>query len=435
MDEKEIKEIADNIGKLAAAVDDVRKRMDEADKDRVGKGEFTTELERIGKELAENVKAVQGIELLQKRLDEVETRYARLKETQVEAGVKPSDHHRAILDALSCGFGDSQIIGGRAMRKETIEFFASDEYKRYSTFIGEYELETRTLVETVATAGGVFVSPEIEAEILKNVVDVDPVRSVAQVRAISTSDRLKGFRRTGTPTATWETELGTGTDAQGEYTDYEIPVHAMVGITPVSGDLLADVGFIEKEVTVDMAEQFSYTEGVAFVKGHGAGQPMGYTTSVSVDDNIYPAAVTSTGTAASDAVQPDDIPKMWGTLKARYRANATWAFNSNTYISLLSLADSNGRYYMMKDGGLISGPPNMLYSRPFIICESLPDEGSDVYPLWLGDFKAGYRIVDRSGIQLLRDIYTIWPRVYFKTRSRVGGQVVKPEAIKGLKTS
>lgn len=432
MDEKEIKEIAENIGKLAIAVDDVRKRMDDAD---IGEGEFKTELEKIGKELAENVTAVQGIELLQKRLDEVETRYARLQETQNEAGVKPSEHHKAILDALSCGFGDSSIIGGRAMRKETIEFFASDEYKQYSTFIGEYELETRTLTETVATAGGVFVSPEIEAEILKNVVDVDPVRSVAQIRAISTSDRLKGFRRVGTPTAAWETEIGSGSDSEPKYTDYEIPVHAMVGKTPISGDLLADVGFVEREITVDMAEQFSYTEGIAFVEGHGAGQPMGFTNSVGVDAALYPATVTSTGTAATDAVQPDDIPKMWGTLKARYRANATWAFNSNTYISLLSLADTAGRYYMMKDGGLISGPPNQMYGRPFIICETLPNEGSEVYPLWLGDFKAGYRIVDRSGIQLLRDIYTIWPRVYFKMRSRVGAQVVKPEAIKGLKTS
>ena len=159
---------------------------------------------------------------------------------------------------------------------------------------------------------------------------------------------------------------------------------------------------------------------------------MGFTFNVDVDDAIYPASVTGAGT---NVIDEDDIPAMWGTLKSRYRANATWAFNSDSYIKLLQLKDSNGRYFLIRDGGLISGPPNQLYGRPFIICETLPDEGSDVFPLWLGDFRAGYKIVDRSGIQILRDIFTIWPRVYFKMRKRVGAQVVLAEAIKALKTT
>ena len=48
----------------------------------------------------------------------------------------------------------------------------------------------------------------------------------------------------------------------------------------------------------------------------------------------------------------------------------------------------------------------------------------------IGDFKAGYKIVDRSGINIIRDPYTK-PFVKFYAVKRVGGgDVVNQEAIK-----
>ena len=65
----------------------------------------------------------------------------------------------------------------------------------------------------------------------------------------------------------------------------------------------------------------------------------------------------------------------------------------------------------------------------------MDNQGNDYYPIMLGDFKRGYRIVDRSGIALLVDPYSPYPGVNFNMRKRVGGQVIKPEAIKILKTT
>ncbi len=42
----------------------------------------------------------------------------------------------------------------------------------------------------------------------------------------------------------------------------------------------------------------------------------------------------------------------------------------------------------------------------------------------IGDFKAGYKIVDRSGINIIRDPYTEKPFVKFYAVKRVGGDVV-----------
>jgi HK97 family phage major capsid protein len=54
-------------------------------------------------------------------------------------------------------------------------------------------------------------------------------------------------------------------------------------------------------------------------------------------------------------------------------------------------------------------------------------------PLAFGDFKAGYQIVDRVGIRVIRDVYTQKPYVEFYTTKRTGGAVKNFEAIKLLK--
>ena len=47
-----------------------------------------------------------------------------------------------------------------------------------------------------------------------------------------------------------------------------------------------------------------------------------------------------------------------------------------------------------------------------------------------GDFNAGYQIVDRIGVRVLRDPFTAKPFVKFYTTKRVGGDVVNFDAIK-----
>lgn len=427
MDEKERKVLDEQLGELGTNLDDYRKRVDKLEEEGKSTSELREAIDKIGADMVEGFVSKQSFEALAAKNDQIEKRFEDLKFAQKDAGIEPDEHRKATLEMLRTNCFNSNALFGTPA-PSAVEFFRSESYMNYLK-------ENRTLTEGTDTAGGLFVDPVLETAILKNIVDIDPVRTIAQVTTIALSDRQKGWRRTGTPSASWETETGSGSDSQSSWAPYEIPVHALVGKTPISGDLLADVTFVENELISDMGEQFNFTEGVAFVEGTGAGKPMGFTTNVGTDDAIFPATVTSTGTAASNAIQADDIPKMWGTLKAPYRGNSTWGFNSNSFISLLSLKDGNNRYYLTADGGLAAGPVNLMYGRPFLILETLPDEGSDTYPLWFGDFRAGYRIVDRSGIQMLNDPFTIWPKVYFKMRKRVGGQVIKAEAIKGLKVS
>jgi HK97 family phage major capsid protein len=50
-----------------------------------------------------------------------------------------------------------------------------------------------------------------------------------------------------------------------------------------------------------------------------------------------------------------------------------------------------------------------------------------------GDFRRGYLIVDRAGVNVLRDPYSAKPYILFYTTKRAGGGVQDFDAIKLLK--
>jgi HK97 family phage major capsid protein len=65
----------------------------------------------------------------------------------------------------------------------------------------------------------------------------------------------------------------------------------------------------------------------------------------------------------------------------------------------------------------------------------MPNIAANAVPILFGDFKQGYQIIDRIGIRVLRDPYTNKPYVQFYTTKRVGGGLLNPEPLKGLKVS
>jgi HK97 family phage major capsid protein len=65
--------------------------------------------------------------------------------------------------------------------------------------------------------------------------------------------------------------------------------------------------------------------------------------------------------------------------------------------------------------------------------EDMPDIASNSFSIAFGDFARGYLIVDRVGINVLRDPFSAKPYVLFYTTKRVGGGVQNFEAIKLMK--
>lgn len=424
MDE-EVKQVTENIAKLSDEIVAVRTEIAELREANKGNGELTEELNAIAKDLTKDLVTRQELDNAKKYTDEVNAKVDALKHIQGEANVEDTKHRDTIMDFLRSG-GKTEF-----MKPESREFLQSKEYHRYASFLNKTDLESRTITEGNPASAGIFVDPQTEADVLKNYTVVDDVRSVARVITISGTNELKGFRRTGAPTAYHAGEVETGTASQSAYAPFKIGVHPIIVKTPVSADMLEDVPFIYSEVVADAGEAFGYTEGYDFVLGSGIDRPLGfYQLLADTDTTKYMAQVTGAGTAVLDK---NDFAHMWTELKVPYRANATWAFNSTSLYQILVMEATTGNYIW--NPGLQSGPPDKIYGRPYIICENLPDAANDILPLYLADWSKLYYIVDRSGIQMLRDDITSAWTTTFNMRKRFGGQVVKPEAGVALLTT
>ncbi|XVN43253.1 MAG: phage major capsid protein [Candidatus Rickettsia vulgarisii] len=71
-----------------------------------------------------------------------------------------------------------------------------------------------------------------------------------------------------------------------------------------------------------------------------------------------------------------------------------------------------------------------MFGIPVICVSEMPVLQQNNTIMALGDFKEGYKIVDRSNINIMRDPYTNKPFVKFYAVKRVGGDVINEKAIK-----
>jgi HK97 family phage major capsid protein len=118
-------------------------------------------------------------------------------------------------------------------------------------------------------------------------------------------------------------------------------------------------------------------------------------------------------------------------LKAGYRQNANWVMNRKTQGALRKLKDADGNY-LWQPSATADGRASFM-GFPLVEAEDMPNIGANSLSVAFGDFRRGYLIVDRQGVNVLRDPYSSKPYVLFYTTKRVGGGVADFDAIKLLK--
>ena len=118
-------------------------------------------------------------------------------------------------------------------------------------------------------------------------------------------------------------------------------------------------------------------------------------------------------------------------LKAGHRQNATFLMNRKTQSAIRKFKDADGNYLWMPPSA--PGVPASLMGFPVAEAEDMPNIAADAHAIAFGDFRAGYLVVDRVGLRILRDPYSAKPYVLFYTTRRVGGGVQNFEAIKLIK--
>jgi HK97 family phage major capsid protein len=297
--------------------------------------------------------------------------------------------------------------------------------------------EEKALQVGVIGDGGYVVPAEIETEITRLMTGISPIRAIAGVRQVSGSVYKRPITLTG-PQTGWVGETAsrptTNSQTLAELSYPTTELYAMpAATTAFLDDAAVDVGqWIADEVNAAFAAQ----ETTAFVTGDGTNKPKGFLAATTVAEASwewgklgYLATGTSGALPSSNAA--DLLIDLVYALKAGYRQNANWVMNRKTQGTLRKLKDADGNY-LWQPSATADGRPSFM-GFPLVEAEDMPNIGANSLSVAFGDFRRGYLIVDRQGVNVLRDPYSSKPHVLFYTTKRVGGGVADYDAIKLLK--
>jgi HK97 family phage major capsid protein len=352
---------------------------------------------------------------------------------------KALDETNALIAAVRVGAGSGKDELTADQKAHKAAFAA---YFRKGVEAGLRDLEVKLAAKTDADPdGGYLVDSTTEQTIDRVLMNVSAIRGIANVITISTQSYKKLVSQGGA-TAGWvgerQARSETNTPTLAEIVINAMEMYANPAATQTAlDDARIDIGqWFGDEVSTTFAEK----EGLAFYSGDGVLQPRGISTYAMVANASYAwnkiGFVTSgVASALSDSTHNgiDAILDLIYALKQGYRTNARFLMNRATQGVVRKLKDANNQYYWQPP--VQAGQPSQLCGYPVSDDDNVADVGSNAFPIWFGDFRRGYTIVDRAGIRVLRDPYTNKPYVHFYTTKRVGGAVTNFEAIKALKCS
>ena len=284
------------------------------------------------------------------------------------------------------------------------------------------------------TAGGFTVPEEMEATIDRVAATVSAMRGLATVMGIGT-DTYKKLVNQGGASAGWVGEKGsraeTDTPSLAEIAINTKEIYAMpVATQKLLDDSRIDIAaWLGNEVAIEFADE----EGDSFINGDGVSKPKGLDAYTKIANASYAWGKMGyiAGGHATLLNSADKLIDVTNALKPVYLNGSSWLMNRTTLNVIRKFKDGEGNYLWRP--GLEAGAPNVLLGYPTVTDDNVEDIGAGNYPLYFGNFKRAYLIVDRFGIRVLRDPFSSKPHILFYTTKRVGGGIVMYEAIKTMR--
>lgn len=336
--------------------------------------------------------------------------------------------HETILGRRGMG-------GGRAVDGKEAKIKAFNHLMRRGDINSIKDIDVQASASTLSDPDGGFLVPEeVEAQIDRVAQTVSAMRRISTVRSIST-DTYKKLVSQGGATSGWVAEKGarneTSNPTLAEIAINTKEIYAMPYATQtLLDDSRVDIGaWLADEVSMEFNEE----ESKSFITGDGVGQPKGIAAYTMIANASYAWGKVGyiAGGHATLLNNSDKLIDLQHALKSVYRNGAVWLMADSAVNAIRKLKDGDGNYIWRP--GLTEGSPDTILGKPVEIDDNVDAIAANKYPVFFGNFKRAYLIVDRLGIRVLRDPYTAKPYVAFYTTKRVGGGIVMYEAIKALK--
>lgn len=413
MDEELKKEFSE----LVENVEGLRKRADKLESEGKSSTEERAKIAELGKDMGAAIEKMQAIEARQeetnKRIDKL-----MVKNERIVANATKEDRAAVVTEKHE-----------EAFAKRVRMLAGVDTPTVYRDFMED--VETRDMLAGVDTTGGFLIPTPMSSRIIEKFIDINPVRQEATVVSITASGSWKEFREIDYPEPENEGETTTAAEDEVEFVEHEIKVHPIRSVVPISDVLVADVpamtGLIERIV----GRKFQRLESQNFVTGNDVKRARGFAFNIQAASNESDVwSVTGSGT---QLVAANDFMALIKDVDFIHWPNGKFFMNQTTWGNVLNLKDSVAGNYLLRN--LEAAPSFIIRGFPVVIMNTIANEGNDVYPVFFGDMRQAYVIVDRSGIVLLNDPYTDYPVNKMKFSKRVGGRIVDPHALRALKTT
>lgn len=285
------------------------------------------------------------------------------------------------------------------------------------------------------TKGGYVTTTQFNAQILKKMDDLVFMRQISNVLP-----PLLRATSLGVPTletdigdAEWTPEVPASAmseDTNMELGKRELTPHLLAKFIKVSMKLLrAGAIDVESFILGRLAYKFSISEEKAFLEGTADHEALGVFTASS--DGISTSRdTTATSTTVFTA---DEMISTYYTLKSQYMMNATWILHRDAVARIRKFKSGEGQYLWQP--GMTAGQPSTIFGRPYFMSEYAPNTfTTGLYVAIIGDFRAGYWIVDslQMEVQRLNELLALTNQIGFIGRRETDGMPVLEEAFARL---
>ena len=294
------------------------------------------------------------------------------------------------------------------------------------------DLEIRAMATDTQQTGGFLVMPDLSSTVVSRVFETSPIRLVANVEQAGSKSRefLIDDDEAG---ATWSGERSVATDDTPDIGLKEIVTHEITSTMKATATMIEDAYLdLASWMQTKGADKISRTENSAFFTGTGIKQPRGLLTYAAwASAGVYERdKIEQIASGGATTLTADGLIDTQAALKEAYQAQAVWLMKRATFGSIIKLKGADNFYFgpMM----LAQGVPTMqLLGRRVMFCDDMQalGTGSNLVCAY-GDFGRAYTILDRVGLQVLRDPFTADPYTLFRLRRRTGGDVTSFDAVK-----
>lgn len=270
--------------------------------------------------------------------------------------------------------------------------------------------------------GGALITSALYNKIISEMNLLSPMRQLASIETISTN-ALDVVIEDGKFTSGWigDAEERPDTDTP-KLQQKRILVHELYSQPKATQRLIDDSAIqIESWLSERLTYNFLREENQAFINGDGKKKPFG----ILGADHKIPMI------DSKEKISPQLLLEVINSLEEGFLANATFLMNRVTLSVIQKFTDKDGRFIWQQS--LSEGMKQTIFGIPVVCCSDMPTMDREAPAIVIGDFKSAYKIVDRSGINIMRDPYTNKPFVKFYAVKRVGGDVVNPRALRLMK--